>query len=1296
MNKITKQLLLAWTMLGLGLLITACGSWWAKQSIDADALRQFAFTCDHVALKIQDRLGAYAMTLRGGAALFDASTSVTRHDWQVFTEALRVQDNIPGVQGIGFAEVIAPDQLASHIARIRGEGFPEYQIHPPGERAIYSAIIYLEPFRDRNLRAFGYDMFSEPVRRSAMEQARDTGQAALSGKVRLIQETDKEIQPGTLMYVPVYRQDMPRGNVEQRRNALIGWVYSPYRMNDLMSGILGDWQLREDQVIGLQIHDGNLDTPDNLLFTSHRAAAEHPAWLQQRRLIDFNGRQWLLVFDQFGAPFHIGHAPVWTILLGGITLSGLLFNLMRAKILSQVTAARIADDLTKEIRHREQLLKDSEYRWHFALEGLGDGVWDWNLANNCVFFSKRWKEMLGFSDDEIHDSFDEWENRIHPEDKADILAAVNAYLGGKSQSYAKEHRLLHKDGSWRWILTRGVVVKRDGNGKPLRMIGTHLDITERKSMEQSLSFRQFSLDHAGEELFWLDQDARILDANKTACQKLGYSHDELCRLTIEDLDPYYPIERWPDHWRELKRNKSLRFESAHKRSDGTIIPVEIVANYFEYDGKAFNCALAHDITERKQAEETLKAVQSRLEFLLKSTPAIIYARRASGTYDATFVSENVTAQLGYRPQDFIHDAGFWLNHIHPEDRARVLADLPQVFYTGGHKHEYRFLHKDGGYRWMYDELVLIRDNEGNPLELVGYWSDITDRKKAEDELRIAAATFETHEAIMITDATANILRVNQAFEQITGFTADEVIGRNPRILSSGRHDKAFYQAMWDQLLNAGTWEGEIWDRRKNGQVYPKWLTITALKDVHNQPTEYVAIFTDITERKQAEEEIRNLAFYDPLTKLPNRRLLLDRLHLALMASERSRRYGALLFLDMDKFKSLNDTLGHNIGDLMLIEVAARIKLSIREVDTVARFGGDEFVVLFEDIGDTAEESSQRISLIAEKIRASLVVPFHFQLHVHLSSPSIGVCLFHGHALAADDVIKHADIAMYHAKNSGRNRVHFFDPALQLSVEWRAAMESDLRMALSNRQLQLYYQIQYDNQDRPFGAEALLRWIHPERGMISPAQFIPIAEETGLILDIGLWVVETACRQLATWRNNDTTRNLMLAINVSAHQFMMPDFVESIAKIVRAHAIEAERLKLELTESVILHDIDDVVDKMLALQALGIRLSLDDFGTGYSSLSYLKRLPIDQIKIDQSFVRDIATDANDAMMVKNIIDIALNFQLNVIAEGVETEQQFQFLKQNGCMAYQGFLFGKPLPIDQFEAQLQPQKRPTLQT
>ena len=564
--------------------------------------------------------------------------------------------------------------------------------------------------------------------------------------------------------------------------------------------------------------------------------------------------------------------------------------------------------------------------------------------------------------------------------------------------------------------------------------------------------------------------------------------------------------------------------------------------------------------------------------------------------------------------------------------------------------------------------------------------DITERKLAEEQLRVAAATFETHDAILITDANANIIRVNRAFQDITGYTSEEVLGKNPRILSSGRQDKAFYAAMWQQLLNTGSWTGEMWDRRKGGQIYPKWLTITAVKDEQGQTTKYVAIFSDITARKQAEEDIRNLAFYDALTQLPNRRLLLDRFHSALSVSARSHHYGAVLFLDMDRFKTLNDTLGHDYGDLLLIEVAARIQSCIREVDTVARLGGDEFVVLLEEVDTGAEQASQKAAQIAEKIRAALAVPYKLKEHEHHSSPSIGVCLYRGNEESVDVLLKRADLAMYQAKDSGRNAVRFFDPAMQHAVETRGALEADLRHAVPDKQLRLYYQIQVDNEHHPLGAEALVRWVHPKRGIVSPAQFISVAEESSLILDIGNWVLDSACWQLARWGGSARTRALTLAVNVSAQQFRKSDFVETVTAALREHSIDPARLKLELTESVVLSDVADVVAKMHALKALGIKLSLDDFGTGYSSLSYLKQLPLDQIKIDQSFVRDIATDPNDAVMVQTIIDMAQNFRLNVLAEGVETEAQLDFLKQNGCMAYQGYLFGKPLPIGEFEALL----------
>ncbi len=604
--------------------------------------------------------------------------------------------------------------------------------------------------------------------------------------------------------------------------------------------------------------------------------------------------------------------------------------------------------------------------------------------------------------------------------------------------------------------------------------------------------------------------------------------------------------------------------------------------------------------------------------------------------------------------------------------------IAQVIGQGGGLLETRNRHKDGHAIELEMSITCLREKQ----QFVVFCHDISSRKRAQEVMRVAAVAFETHEAIMITDANANIIRVNQAFQDITGFSAENVIGKNPRILSSGRQDREFYADMWQQLLNNGSWTGEVWDKRKSGQIYPKWLTITAVRDHFGKTSEYVAIFSDITARKRAEEEIRNLAFYDALTRLPNRRLLMDRLRTALSVAARNSQYGAVLFLDMDRFKNLNDTLGHDFGDLLLTVVAERIQACVREVDTVARLGGDEFVILIEGLGEVADKASQKVSLIAEKIRTSLSEPYPLKGNLHHSSPSIGVCLYRDNEESADALLKHADMAMYQAKDAGRNAVRFFDPAMQLAVEARAALEVDLRRALPNHELRLYYQIQVDSSLRAIGAEALVRWEHPIRGLVSPAQFIPLAEESSLILDIGCWVLETACRQLGVWTADEKTQHLILAVNVSALQFRQADFVGSIAGYLRKYGIDAARLKLELTESVVLNDVNDVVAKMHELKALGIRLSMDDFGTGYSSLAYLKKLPLDQLKIDQSFVRDIATDANDARMVQTIIDMAENFNLHVIAEGVETEAQFAYLRQQGCMAYQGYYFSRPVPIVEF--------------
>lgn len=565
--------------------------------------------------------------------------------------------------------------------------------------------------------------------------------------------------------------------------------------------------------------------------------------------------------------------------------------------------------------------------------------------------------------------------------------------------------------------------------------------------------------------------------------------------------------------------------------------------------------------------------------------------------------------------------------------------------------------------------------------------DITELKRAETDLLIAATAFESQEGIIITDANCVILKVNHAFTKITGYCPKEVIGYPPCLFTAGCHDAAFYDALWETVKRTKAWEGEIRSRRKNGETYPLWLTISAVQGSDDALIHYVITLTDISLQKEASEQIERLAFFDTLTHLPNRRLLKDRLHLALANSTRSKRYGALLFIDLDNFKTLNDTLGHDIGDLLLQQVAQRLLNCVREVDTVARLGGDEFVVILEDLSENTEDAAIHAEITGKKILAATTESYLLEGHDYRCMCSIGVTLFYDHAAAEDILLKHVDIAMYQAKREGRNTLCFFDQAMQSVLIERAALEASLRLALENNQLKLYYQIQMTHDYRAIGAEVLVRWQHPSYGLISPLDFIPLAEETGLILPIGQWVLATACAQLKAWETSLHTRRLQLAVNVSACQFHQADFVEQVRAILEQSAIEPRRIKLELTEGTVIANIDDTIAKMQALKALGVRFSLDDFGTGYSSLSYLTQLPIDQLKIDQSFVRNLGVKKTDEVIVQTIIGMANNLGMEVIAEGLETEAQRTFLEQHGCLLYQGYLFSKPVLPDAFEQLLQ---------
>ncbi|UJP04684.1 MAG: EAL domain-containing protein [Nitrosomonas sp.] len=562
-----------------------------------------------------------------------------------------------------------------------------------------------------------------------------------------------------------------------------------------------------------------------------------------------------------------------------------------------------------------------------------------------------------------------------------------------------------------------------------------------------------------------------------------------------------------------------------------------------------------------------------------------------------------------------------------------------------------------------------------------------ERKESEEELRIAAICFESHDGVMITDAGSVILSVNKAFTDITGYTAEEIVGKTPHILYSGRHSEEFYRDMWSSIARTGHWYGEIWNRGKDGELFSKWLNITAIKTNDGAVTHYIGMLSDISEYRQAQDKIRKLAFFDQLTDLPNRFLLTERLKQVLNAADRTKNHYALLFIDLDNFKSLNDTLGHNMGDLLLKQVAQRLSMCVRKEDTVARLGGDEFVVLLMNLSDNAKDAIAQAGTVCKKIISVLNQSYQLNDSSFRCTSSIGVTLFSDHQYPVENLMKQADLAMYRSKEAGRNTFHFFDPEMETVALKRSIFEKDFLAGIEANQFILYYQAQVTHNLQAIGAEVLLRWQHPHYGMMLPGDFIHLAEETRAMLPLTHWIIETACNQLAKWHNQPGFSHLTIAVNISPQQFRQHDFVDQVLDIVKKIGINPRQLKLELTECSLIHDADEVIDKMSALRSAGVGFSLDDFGVGFSSLSYLKRLPLEQLKIDRSFVRDVLTDSNDASIAKAIIMLAGNLELGVLAEGVETEEQLNFLLESGCYSYQGYLFGKPLPIESFEELVQ---------
>ncbi len=641
--------------------------------------------------------------------------------------------------------------------------------------------------------------------------------------------------------------------------------------------------------------------------------------------------------------------------------------------------------------------------------------------------------------------------------------------------------------------------------------------------------------------------------------------------------------------------------------------------------------------------------------------------------------------LGLTSHQESHHRQVFIDMIHEEDVEHFFDVVQEAMDKDTtYSCEYRVRRADGQVIWLLDRgRVIKRDLKGLPMRMMGSFIDITQRQRLEQDLLISAVAFETQDGMLISDADFTIIKVNPAFCNLSGFDHDALDGVMLKTLFAAQHTDDFYQTWVDKIKAEGSWQGEMWFKKANQVEFPVWLRITPVSRDDRKIETYVIAVSDISERMASQQKIEHLAFYDNLTNLPNRRLLLDRIEQVMAMTKRSHKHSALMFVDLDNFKVLNDTQGHDVGDLLLKTVADRLRELVRQEDTVSRLGGDEFVVLYNNLSDNETEANHEAQRLADKLLQKLNKDYPLTKSAYRITPSIGVTLFSGDKTSVDELLKQADIAMYETKASGRNGVRFFDPAMQAKVNLKAELERDIRKGIELEEFEIFYQSQVDHRGYVFGAEALIRWNHPRRGLLMPGQFMETVEQSEMIYDVGAWIVETACKQLNEWRSNPLYDQLKLSINVSSRQFGHEFFVDQIRSVIAESGADATKLKIELTETVLIQDVDHVIDKMTDLKRLGVDFVLDDFGTGYSSLAYLKKLPIDQLKIDRSFVRDILIDPNDAAIAQSVIGLSQTLGLSVLAEGVEYIEQRDKLLEMGCNLYQGYYFSKPVGLEEFE-------------
>ncbi|VVN16517.1 Membrane-bound lytic murein transglycosylase F [Pseudomonas fluorescens] len=960
----------------------------------------------------------------------------------------------------------------------------------------------------------------------------------------------------------------------------------------------------------------------------------------------------------------------------------LLYGLPTVVLLMLVLAAviRINRRLSSEISRRialEQELRSSEYHYRSLVESLSAVAWEAD-ANDFTYsyVSPHAEDLLGYSlGDWLRPGF--WSSIVHPEDALWAKAYCDSETAA-GRDHSLDYRVIRADGHTLWVRD---IVSMIEQGQRSVMRGLMIDISETKRTEHALRLSEQKFASVFQQcpdilLIARHSDGCLLEVNEAFEEQIGLGPNQVVGRTATELGLWGVSGSGPSVLERLHLGGIRNLEMSFRRSNGELFTGLTSAETFDLDGTPALVVAVRDISQLKETQQRLQISEEKFAKAFHASPdGLLLSRQSDGLL--LEVNEGFCRLTGYnldpRLDQTSLDLGIWVDL---NERKLLLSKLKKDGFVRDFSCHIR----------RSDGQIRLCELSARPLPIAGadcmltIARDITERHLMQEKLQLAATVFEnTAEGVLITDTDQRITAVNRAFSEITGYSEIEALGQTPRLLASGQHDSAFYVAMWHQLTAEGHWQGEIFNKRKNSDLYPSWLTISAVRNSEREITHFVAVFADISSLKHAQAKLDYQAHHDPLTGLPNRALFENRLHAALQCSQVSNRQGAVLFLDLDRFKHINDSLGHPVGDLLLKGIAQRLKEQVRDVDTVARLGGDEFIILLPGLHKPSDASA-----IANKLLACFSAPFQAGEHEFFTSASIGISLYPQDGSDVASLIRNADAAMYRSKAKGRNRVEAYTRDLTAQASVRVALENELRRAIDRNELSLCYQPKLSLKTQNLvGAEALIRWNHPTFGDVSPEHFIHLAEENGSILQLGDWVLEQACRQMHQWQKRYQPFG-PLSINLAGAQMRQPHLAKRIEQLLKTYQLKAGDLQLEITENFIMSQAEEALSVLHQLKQLGVQLAIDDFGTGYSSLSYLKRLPLDILKIDQSFIRGLPDDPHDAAITRAIIALGRSMQLTIIAEGVENQAQQHFLTAEGCEQIQGYIVSLPLPPEEFAA------------